>query len=65
MQNFAIGYLVIIRNKNTPKSHWSLARIVSVYPGDDRIVRTGKIQTPSGEFIRPSQLLLLLENSKQ
>lgn len=64
MQNVAIGYLVIIRNKNTPKSHWSLARIVSVYPGDE-IVRTGKIQTPSGEFIRPSQLLLLLENSEQ
>ena len=35
MQNVAIGYLVIIRNKNTPKSHWSLARIVSVYPGDE------------------------------
>ena len=64
-QNFAVGYLVIVRNINTPKLHWQLARIVAVYPGDDGIIRTIKIRTPSGEFIRPSQLLLLLEHSKQ
>ena len=46
-QNFAVGDLVIVRNKNTPKSHWPLAQIVSIYPGNDGIVRTVKIQTPS------------------
>ena len=30
-QNFAVGDLVIVRNKNTPKSHWPLARIVAIY----------------------------------
>ena len=64
-QNFALGDLVIVRNKNTPKSHWLLARILAIYPGDDGIIRTVKIQTPSGEFVRPSQLLLLLDHSKQ
>ena len=64
-QNFAVGDLVIVRNKNTPKSHWLLARILAIYPGDDGIIRTVKIQTPSGEFVRPSQLLLLLDHSKQ
>ena len=58
-QNFAVGDLVIVRNKNTPKSHWPLARIVAIY------VRTGKIRMPNGEFVRPNQLLLLLEHSKQ
>ena len=53
-QNFAAGDLVIVRNKNTPKLHWPLARIVAVYPGDNRIIRTVKIRTPSGEFVRPS-----------
>ena len=42
-QNFAVGDLVIVRNQNTPKSHWLLARIVAIYPGDDRIIRTVKI----------------------
>ena len=64
-QNFAVGDLVIVRNKNTPKSHWLLARIVAIYPGDDGIIRTVKIRKQSGEFVRSSQLLLLLEHSEQ
>ena len=55
----------MVQDKNTPRSHWPPAQIVSIYPGDDRIARTVKIQTPSGEFFRPSQSLILLENSKQ
>ena len=64
-QNFAAGDLVIVRNKSIPKSHCPLARIVSIYPGDNGILRTVKTRTPSGEFVRPSQLLILLENSKK
>ena len=64
-QNFAVGGLVIVRNINTPKSHWPLARIVAIYPGDDGIIWTVKIRTSNGEFVRPSQLLLLLELLKQ
>ena len=64
-QNFAAGDLVIVRNKSIPKSHCPLARIVSIYPGDNGILRTVKTRTPSGEFVRPSQLLTLLENSKK
>ena len=55
----------MVQDKNTPRSHWPPAQIVSIYHGDDRIVRTVKIRTPSGEFFRPSQSLILLENSKQ
>ena len=62
---FGVGDLVIVQSKNTPKSHWPLARIVAVYLGDDGIIRIVKIRTPSGEFVRSSQLLLLLEHSKQ
>ena len=64
-QNFAAGDLVIVRNKSIPKSHCPLARIVSIYPGDNGILRTVKTRTPSGEFVRPSQLLILLENSRK
>ena len=56
---------MIVRNKSIPKSHCPLARIVSIYPGDNGILRTVKTRTPSGEFVRPSQLLTLLENSKK
>ena len=63
-ENLAIGDLVIVANKNSPKSHWPLARIVAIYPGKDGIVRTIKIKTPSGEFIRSTQSVFLLEGSK-
>ena len=64
-QNFAVGDLLIIQNKNTPRSYWPQVRIVLINPGDNRINRTVKTRTPSGKFIRPSQSLLLRENSKQ
>lgn len=54
-----------IWNKNIPKSHWLLAQIASGCSEDDKIVRTAKIQKPIGELIKPSQLLLLLDNSIQ
>ena len=64
-QNFAVRDLAIVQYKNTTKSLWPLARIVSIYPGEDRTVRTVKIRTLSGEFISSSQSLHLLDSSKQ
>ena len=55
----------MVQDKKTPKSYWPLARIVSIYPGNDGIIRTVKIRAPSGQSFRPSQSLLPLENSKQ
>ena len=63
-QNFAVGDLLIVRNKSTPKSHWLRVWIVLISHGDSRIDRTVKIWMLSGEFIR-SVSLLLLDNSKQ
>ena len=60
-RNLKKGDLVIVRSSNLPRHHWPLGRISDVYPGKDEIVRSVKVKTPTGEFIRSSRLLHLLE----
>ena len=64
-RNLEIRDLVIIRVEHTARSHWSLGRIVNVYPGKDKMVRSLEVQTPNGEFVRPSGHLCLLEASRE
>ena len=64
-QNLEIGDLAIIPVEHTTRSHWPLGRIVDVYPGKDKIVRSAKVRTPNDEFVRPSGHLRLLEASRE
>ena len=52
----------MVWKKNATKSHLPVSQVISVYLGDDRIVRTVKIPPSSEEFFRTSQSLLLLKN---
>ena len=52
----------MVWKKNATKSHLPVSQVISVYPGDDGIVRTVKIPPSSEEFFRTSQSLLLLKN---
>ena len=63
VENLTLNDLVIIKTKDTPRSHRPLGRILDVYPGDDGIVRSVKIRTPTGEIIRPSRSVCVLEKS--
>ena len=60
-QNFRIGDLVIVSDKDAPRSRWPLGRVTEVYPGRDGVIRTVKVSTSKNEFIRPSGILCLLE----
>ena len=52
----------MVWKKNATKSHLPVSQVISVYLGDDGIVRTVKIPPSSEEFFRTSQSLLLLKN---
>ena len=52
--NLETGDLVIIPFEHAARSHWSLGRIVDVYPGKGKIVRSAKVRTPNVELVRPS-----------
>ena len=47
--------------EHTARSHRPLGQIVDAYPGMDKIVRSVKVRTLNGKFVRPSGRLCLLE----
>ena len=53
--NLSKNDLVVIKSKDVPGLHWSLGRILNIYPGSDGVVRSVKIKTPNGKMIRPSR----------
>lgn len=65
-RNLEIGDLVIVKQDNIPPLRWKMARIISVIPGRDGAVRTVKIKTGTGEYLRPiTKLGLFLSIEEQ
>lgn len=48
-----IGTIVVIKDNNAHPLCWPLGIIDATYPGKDNIVRTVKVRTASGSYIRP------------
>lgn len=59
-ENLKIGQLVLIKDENSPPSHWKLARVVELAPSNDGLVRNEFVKTERGAFKRPVQKLVLL-----
>ncbi|XP_072398194.1 uncharacterized protein [Diabrotica undecimpunctata] len=47
-----IGDVVLIKDEETPPLLWPLAKIIEVLPGKDSLVRTVRVSTPNGEYLR-------------
>ncbi|XP_045778202.1 uncharacterized protein LOC123876110 [Maniola jurtina] len=48
-----VGCIVIIRDDNSPPLSWPLGIIQEVYPGKDGVVRTARVRTRTGSYVRP------------
>lgn len=55
-----IGRLVLIKESNSPPSHWSMGRITACHPGSDGLTRVVTVRTQNSEFKRPLTKLCLL-----
>ena len=64
-ENLNVGDLVVIQTDNIPRSQWSLGRIIETYPGEDGVVWTVKVKTPSNKLLQPAQKLCLLEKANK
>nr|XP_027215199.1 uncharacterized protein LOC113808079 [Penaeus vannamei] len=57
------GDIVLALDERLPRGTWPLARVIEVMCDSDGHVRSAKLKTVSGEYIRPiSKICLLLEN---
>ncbi|XP_068242378.1 uncharacterized protein [Palaemon carinicauda] len=60
-RNTREGDIVLLKDENTPRLHWPLARVTEVLPDSRGVVRSVKLRTQSSELHRPvSKLVLLL-----
>ncbi len=59
--NLKVGDLVIVVDYSTPRCTWPLGRIVKVYRGSDKIVRSVDVKTKFGVFRRPTTKIATLE----
>ena len=57
---------MIVKDINTPRNAWLLARVTSTNKDDQGLVRSATVQTSSGSKLdRPvNKLVLLVENSE-
>ena len=62
-RNFVVGDLVLIADKNIPRSNWLLARITEIHRSKDNVIRVVKLKTKFGTYTRPAANLSLLEES--
>ena len=60
-QNFRVGDLVVIADKNFSRANWPLGRIRKTFPGSDNVIRVAKVKTSQGVYVRPTGDLCLLE----
>ncbi|XP_069973539.1 uncharacterized protein [Penaeus vannamei] len=57
------GDIVLTLDERLPRGTWPLARVIEVMCDSDGQLRSAKLKTVSGEYIRPiSKMCLLLEN---
>ena len=61
--NLKTGDVVLVRKENSPRLLWPLGLIVEVFPDEAGNVRTVKLKTSNGFFVRSVQNLYKLEIS--
>lgn len=58
---FKVGEMVIIQSDDKKRLNWPLARIIELFPGNDRICRAARLKTSDGELDRALKQLVPLE----
>jgi hypothetical protein len=58
MRNFQVGDVVCLHEDAPLK--WPLARVISVFPGEDGLVRVVTIKTGKGTYKRPANKISLI-----
>jgi hypothetical protein len=60
-RNLHRGDLVLIVEKDVPRSHWRLGRVIAPIASEDGLIRSAEIATKTGTLTRPVGRLALLE----
>ena len=67
-RNIEVGDVVLIKDAKMQRNQWPLGRVTTVFPGDDGLVRTVQVKTPSSrEPLTRSvaKIVVLVENGAE
>ena len=59
-ENLNVGDIVLIIDSSVHRASWSMAIVEEVYPGTDKMVRSLKVKSKDGNYVRPITKLTLL-----
>lgn len=59
-ENLNVGDIVLIIDSSVHRASWSMAIVEEVYPGTDKMVRSVKVKSKDGNYVRPITKLTLL-----
>ena len=62
-RNYMVNDLVTLVDDNRPRGQWSLGRVLEVFPSEDGRIRSLKVKTAHGVYVRPSSKVCLLEEA--
>ncbi len=48
--NLKINQIVLVKDENSPPSHWLLAKITAIHSGNDQLVRVVTVRMRSGTY---------------
>ena len=60
-RNLKVNDLVILVDDNLPRGQWLLGRILEIFHSEDDRVRSAKVKTKQGTFIRPASKICFME----
>lgn len=63
--NIQVGDVVLVVDSQAPRGEWIYGRIIEVYTGKDGVVRSTKVRTSKGDYVRPTCKLCLLETVEE
>ena len=63
--NLKVGDIVLIKEDQTFVQHWPMARVITIHPGQDGLVRAVTIKTEKGSYKRPVAKLVLLLSQEE
>ena len=64
-RNVAVDDIVLVLDNNKPRNSWPLARVLEVHTSrNDGLVRSMKLRTSTGEFVRPVNKIVMLESTE-
>jgi hypothetical protein len=65
-ENVVKGDIVLLIDKDRPRSQWCMGLVNEVYPGSDGLVRSVRVKTSTGVYDRPiTKLTLLLSKDER